>query len=155
MKNFRFRHNDMPWNIRNFLHNQLRQVDLSADLKNVRPWSESVWSHTDLRRLREGRVGAQVSIPIVPDLTIYKKKIRIDYNIFCILPKVLLYSCLLSISWHCTLPFHMKNLSCPRKFPLKIISCFDTNKIYKENAWKHQTKAAQKKIYASDGEPTV
>ncbi|CAG0890709.1 unnamed protein product [Darwinula stevensoni] len=52
-------HNDMPWNIRNFLHNQLRQVDLSANLKNVRPWSESAWSHTDLRRLREGRVGAQ------------------------------------------------------------------------------------------------
>ncbi len=54
------RHNDLPWNLRKFLHGELSEFDFNSDLKNTFPWSKSVWSHTDLPRLRRGRVGAQV-----------------------------------------------------------------------------------------------
>lgn len=30
------------------------------DLRNVMPWAKSQWSHTDLKRLKMGRVSAQV-----------------------------------------------------------------------------------------------
>lgn len=33
-----------------------------VNLKTVPPWSTSNWSHTDLNRLKEGRVSAQVSV---------------------------------------------------------------------------------------------
>lgn len=59
---FCFRHNDLPWNIRKFLKNQLRDFQFSDDLRDVSPWSHSSWSHTDLRRLREGMVAAQVRL---------------------------------------------------------------------------------------------
>ena len=54
------RHNDLPWNIRKFLHNQLHDFHFSEDLRQQEPWSQSVWSHTDLHRLKQGMVGAQV-----------------------------------------------------------------------------------------------
>lgn len=53
------RHNDLPWNIRKFLKNQLREFRFD-DLRDTHPWSRSAWSHTDLRRLKEGMVAAQV-----------------------------------------------------------------------------------------------
>lgn len=53
-------HNDLPYNIRKFVHNQLSEFNFDADLKNVTPWSNSNWSHTDLQRLKKGRVAAQV-----------------------------------------------------------------------------------------------
>lgn len=31
------------------------------DLRNVMPWGRSHWSHTDLTRLKKGRISAQVS----------------------------------------------------------------------------------------------
>lgn len=55
------RHNDLPWNVRKFVHNQLGEVNLSSDLGKVDPWAGSDWSHTDIPRLRAGLVGAQVS----------------------------------------------------------------------------------------------
>lgn len=55
------RHNDLPWNIRKFLRNQINEFELDTDLTVVEPWSISKYSHTDLPRLREGMVGAQVS----------------------------------------------------------------------------------------------
>lgn len=55
-------HNDLPWNIRNFLHNQLADFDFDKDLRQVAPWSKSAWSQTDLVRLRQGMVGGQVII---------------------------------------------------------------------------------------------
>lgn len=55
------RHNDLPWNIRKFLKNQLREFRFGEDLRGITPWSTSSWSHTDLRRLKEGMVSAQVS----------------------------------------------------------------------------------------------
>lgn len=57
------RHNDLPWNIRKFLKNQLREFRFD-DLRDTHPWSRSAWSHTDLRRLKEGMVAAQVSLII-------------------------------------------------------------------------------------------
>ena len=56
------RHNDLPWNIRKFLRNQINEFELDTDLTQVEPWSISKYSHTDLPRLREGMVGAQVRI---------------------------------------------------------------------------------------------
>ena len=53
-------HNDLPWNIRNFVHNQLAEFDFDKDLRQVAPWSKSAWSQTDLLRLRQGMVGGQV-----------------------------------------------------------------------------------------------
>lgn len=53
-------HNDLPYNIRKFVHNQLSEFNFDADLKNVPPWSNSNWSHTDLQRMKKGRVAAQV-----------------------------------------------------------------------------------------------
>uniref|UniRef100_A0A8W7PSW9 Dipeptidase n=1 Tax=Anopheles coluzzii TaxID=1518534 RepID=A0A8W7PSW9_ANOCL len=52
-------HNDLPWNIRKFLKNQLREFRFGEDLRDITPWSTSAWSHTDLRRLKEGMVSAQ------------------------------------------------------------------------------------------------
>ncbi|KOX70888.1 hypothetical protein WN51_03316 [Melipona quadrifasciata] len=54
------KHNDLPWNIRKFLKNQLREFRFD-DLRDTHPWSRSAWSHTDLRRLKEGMVAAQVT----------------------------------------------------------------------------------------------
>ncbi|KAF5285756.1 hypothetical protein FQR65_LT02284 [Abscondita terminalis] len=54
-------HNDLPWNIRKFLHNRLKDFKFGEDLRNVTPWSSSAWSHTDLPRLKQGHVAAQVS----------------------------------------------------------------------------------------------
>uniref|UniRef100_A0A1B0ABJ0 Dipeptidase n=1 Tax=Glossina pallidipes TaxID=7398 RepID=A0A1B0ABJ0_GLOPL len=52
-------HNDLPWNIRKFLKNQLKDFHFGGDLRQIQPWSSSAWSHTDLRRLKEGMVSAQ------------------------------------------------------------------------------------------------
>ncbi|XP_026745230.1 putative dipeptidase MGYG_00085, partial [Trichoplusia ni] len=54
-------HNDLPWNIRKFLRNQINEFELNTDLTVVEPWSISKYSHTDLPRLKQGMVGAQVS----------------------------------------------------------------------------------------------
>ncbi|XP_043207995.1 dipeptidase 1-like [Amphibalanus amphitrite] len=59
-------HNDFPWNARRFVYNKLQSVNLTSDLRHVRPWNESVWSHTDLFRLREGMVGGQFWSIYVP-----------------------------------------------------------------------------------------
>ena len=54
------RHNDLPWNIRKFVYNQILNFNFTSDLQKVEPWSRSNWSHTDLPRLRAGLMGAQV-----------------------------------------------------------------------------------------------
>ncbi|PSN49770.1 Dipeptidase 1 [Blattella germanica] len=59
-------HNDLPWNIRKFLHNRLRDFRFGEDLRKVVPWSNSPWSHTDLPRLRAGHVAAQFWAAYVP-----------------------------------------------------------------------------------------
>ncbi|XP_050735253.1 dipeptidase 1-like [Eriocheir sinensis] len=59
-------HNDLPWNIRKFMHNKLHSFNFTAELKKLRPWSRSSWSHTDLPRLKDGLVGAQFWVSYVP-----------------------------------------------------------------------------------------
>lgn len=60
-------HNDMPWNIRKFAGGKLNTLRaLETGLQHLDPWSKSAWSHTDLPRLREGRVGAQFWAAYVP-----------------------------------------------------------------------------------------
>ena len=59
---FVFRHNDLPWNIRKFIHNKLNTVNFTSNLKTENPWGTSSWSHTDIGRLNQGLVGGQVSI---------------------------------------------------------------------------------------------
>ena len=56
-----FRHNDLPWNIRKFIHNKLNTVNFTSNLKTEDPWGTSSWSHTDIGRLVQGQVGGQVS----------------------------------------------------------------------------------------------
>lgn len=58
-------HNDLPWNIRKFMHNKLKNFKFDSDLREVPPWSNSAWSHTDLLRLERGHVSAQVNITII------------------------------------------------------------------------------------------
>ncbi|KAH8419376.1 hypothetical protein KR222_010035 [Zaprionus bogoriensis] len=59
-------HNDLPWNIRKFLHNKLNDFNFDEDLRNVAPWARSHWSHTDLTRLKKGRISAQFWAAYVP-----------------------------------------------------------------------------------------
>ncbi|XP_037958934.1 serine/threonine-protein kinase pakD [Teleopsis dalmanni] len=59
-------HNDLPWNIRKFLHNKLNEFNFDQDLRNVMPWARSLWSHTDLQRLKKGRISAQFWAAYVP-----------------------------------------------------------------------------------------
>ncbi|XP_073825273.1 uncharacterized protein isoform X1 [Musca autumnalis] len=59
-------HNDLPWNIRKFLHNKLNDFNFNEDLREVAPWKVSQWSHTDLTRLKKGKVSAQFWAAYVP-----------------------------------------------------------------------------------------
>ncbi|XP_018336042.1 dipeptidase 1-like [Agrilus planipennis] len=58
-------HNDLPWNIRKFLHNRIVRTNFSV-LTDLEPWSKSHWSQTDISRLREGLLGAQFWSAYVP-----------------------------------------------------------------------------------------
>lgn len=59
-------HNDLPWNLRSFVHNEVGNFSFDSDLRQVSPWNSSRWSHTDLPRLRKGQVGAQFWAAYVP-----------------------------------------------------------------------------------------
>ncbi|ODM90881.1 Dipeptidase 1, partial [Orchesella cincta] len=50
-------HNDLPWTMRQLASNDLRKFDLSKDLTVVEPWASASTSHTDIPRLRKGKVG--------------------------------------------------------------------------------------------------
>nr|CAH7713254.1 unnamed protein product [Callosobruchus chinensis] len=58
-------HNDLPWNLRKFVHNRLSGLNLSA-IEKEEPWSKSKWSHTDIPRLKAGLLGAQFWSAYVP-----------------------------------------------------------------------------------------
>ncbi|XP_014358294.2 uncharacterized protein LOC106710682 [Papilio machaon] len=59
-------HNDLPWNIRKFLHNRIKDFRFDEDLRTIAPWATSSWSHTDLPRLKQGRIAAQFWAAYVP-----------------------------------------------------------------------------------------
>ncbi|XP_076064497.1 uncharacterized protein LOC143038817 isoform X2 [Oratosquilla oratoria] len=71
-------HNDLPWNIRKFMHNKLYSFNFTGDLKNLRPWSKSSWSHTDLPRLKEGMIGAQFWVSYVPCESQYLNAVQLS-----------------------------------------------------------------------------
>ncbi len=54
-----YSHNDLPYTIRNYYKDDLSQVDLTQDLTQVEPWASDPSSHTDIPRMKEGRLGAQ------------------------------------------------------------------------------------------------
>ncbi|CAL4183886.1 unnamed protein product [Meganyctiphanes norvegica] len=59
-------HNDLPWNLRMFLHNKLHSFNFSADLQKEKPWRAQSFSQTDLPRLKKGKVAAQFWSIYVP-----------------------------------------------------------------------------------------
>jgi membrane dipeptidase len=65
-------HNDLPWNLYNVERNQLDGFNLDANLKLHPTWSQRSSSHTDLPRLREGKLGAQFWVAYVGCNTNYK-----------------------------------------------------------------------------------
>ncbi|XP_057664627.1 dipeptidase 1-like isoform X1 [Diorhabda carinulata] len=58
-------HNDLPWNLRKFVHNKLFNLNLSS-ISDREPWATSKWSHTDIPKLRAGLLGAQFWSAYVP-----------------------------------------------------------------------------------------
>jgi membrane dipeptidase len=70
-------HNDLPWNIRQFVHNKIKTVNFSSDLSQVSPWSSSKWSHTDISRLVKGKVGAQLWVAYSPCGSQHKDAVQI------------------------------------------------------------------------------
>ncbi|XP_054283198.1 dipeptidase 1-like [Macrosteles quadrilineatus] len=70
-------HNDLPWNIRKFVHNRLNEFRFGEDLRQVPPWSLSAWSHTDLKRLRAGHVSAQFWAAYVPCESQFKDAVQL------------------------------------------------------------------------------
>uniref|UniRef100_A0A0P5RAR7 Dipeptidase n=1 Tax=Daphnia magna TaxID=35525 RepID=A0A0P5RAR7_9CRUS len=64
-------HNDLPWTLRNYANNQVGILNIT-DLTNVEPWASSSSSHTDVIRLRQGKVGAQFWAAYVGCTTQYK-----------------------------------------------------------------------------------
>ena len=71
------RHNDLPWNIRQFIHNKLDKVNLSTNIQFSSPWSTSKWSHTDLYRMRKGMVGCQLWTAYAPCGSQHKDAVQI------------------------------------------------------------------------------
>ncbi|XP_059089019.1 uncharacterized protein LOC131885096 isoform X2 [Tigriopus californicus] len=70
-------HNDLPWNIRKFVHNKLDSVNFTHNLKYVEPWAKSKWSHTDISRLMEGQVGCQLWVAYAPCGSQHKDAVQV------------------------------------------------------------------------------
>nr|AGM32372.1 dipeptidase 1-like protein [Coptotermes formosanus] len=58
-------HNDLPYNLRSHVKNQLANFNFSANLSSDPYWSKVQTSFTDLPRLRAGRLGAQFWVAFV------------------------------------------------------------------------------------------
>ena len=56
-----FRHNDFPGGLRLLLQNDLTGFNFDMNLSSIEPWASYSRDHTDLPRLRDGRVGGQVN----------------------------------------------------------------------------------------------
>ena len=55
------RHNDLPWQLREYFSNQLERVDLSFNSSGGKVEVYGDMWHTDIPRLQAGMVGAQVT----------------------------------------------------------------------------------------------
>lgn len=58
-------HNDLPHNLYSLLGNQLDKFKFDSDLREDPVWGSTNFSHTDLPRLRAGKVGAQFWVAYV------------------------------------------------------------------------------------------
>lgn len=56
-----FSHNDLPYNLYGRESNMLHNFTFNSNLRENERWMNSSSSHTDLPRLRAGKVGGQVS----------------------------------------------------------------------------------------------
>ncbi|XP_035710280.1 dipeptidase 1-like [Folsomia candida] len=52
-------HNDFPWTLKRLVFDDLRRLNFSQDLTQVEPWASDVMSHTDIPRIKRGRLGGQ------------------------------------------------------------------------------------------------
>lgn len=68
-------HNDLPYRYRQFANASVYSVDLRADLKVL--WNASL-SHTDIPRLRKGKLGAQFWACYVPCDSQYKDAVKLS-----------------------------------------------------------------------------
>ncbi|XP_076053747.1 dipeptidase 1-like [Oratosquilla oratoria] len=82
-------HNDLPWNIRSFIHNQLEKINLNESLKTVEPWSVSNWSHTDIPRLHEGKVGGQFWVAYTPCDSQYLNSVQLTLEQIDLIKRIL------------------------------------------------------------------
>ncbi|XP_057372398.1 dipeptidase 1-like [Daphnia carinata] len=64
-------HNDFAMSLRYYARNQVGDLDIN-DLTTLEPWASSPSSHTDINRLRQGKVGAQFWSAYVGCTTQYK-----------------------------------------------------------------------------------
>lgn len=84
----RHRHNDFPNSLRKYANNQVDDLDI-YDLTTLEPWASSSSSHTDINRLRQGKVGAQVQFqetkhdnwtPLRHFVVIYHQTVLVDLH---------------------------------------------------------------------------
>ena len=59
------RHNDFVMGLRDLLHNDLRGFNFDSNLTSDPLWADYWANHVDLPRIREGRLGGQVSSKII------------------------------------------------------------------------------------------
>lgn len=69
-------HNDLPHNLYSLLNNQLETFHFDSDLRKDTLWGVSNSSHTDLPRLRDGRVGGQFWVAYVSCKTQHKDAVE-------------------------------------------------------------------------------
>lgn len=53
-------HNDFPYNVRTYAHGSLELLELNHNVDHKNIWERPKWSQTDIKRLKEGLVGAQI-----------------------------------------------------------------------------------------------
>ncbi|KAL4222832.1 dipeptidase 1 (renal) [Mactra antiquata] len=68
-------HNDLPYRYRMFANNSVYNVDLTSDLRLT--WDPNV-SHTDIPKMRKGKLGAQFWADYVPCASNYKDAVRLS-----------------------------------------------------------------------------
>jgi hypothetical protein len=55
-----YSHNDFPMAVRELLFNDISGLNFNSNLSESEPWASYDLDHTDLPRLRAGKVGGQV-----------------------------------------------------------------------------------------------
>ena len=76
MKNSHFSHNDLPGNIYRFEKDQINNFDFDSNLKLNPKWGGTNRSHTDLPRMKEGKLGGQFWVAFVNCFTNYKDAVE-------------------------------------------------------------------------------